>query len=398
MPFHRGMSSSVALPPAVATGAVEQFNQDRASFVCYASANNYLTTVSFQYNTTNNWSSFSTVSAGTTVGQNQMMYFNITGLSVGTTYYVRAVLSSQIGTTIGGVVSFTTWSLKTYIKTTAGAFSVSIPSITPIGNSTLAPAIYEMLLYGAGGGANYGGGGGGGYRLAASHTSSTTGTQTVSGTVGSGGAAGNGGGGTGTATAGGSTTLTVGSTTWTGGGGGAGQHPGACSAPSGRGGTVGTGTNGANLGGTNTYGYYYFTGNYVQVVVGYNQYCCGGFDKYGNCLGYCPDYNSPIYGPDYNQPIYAWDCGRYAGGGGGGTDAAGGNAATQGSATHVGGNGGTGGGAYGLRGGNGGGGQGTQGNGSAGGFSVGSGTIVGSGGSVFSAGTAGGITFKYYGP
>jgi hypothetical protein len=29
---------------------------------------------------------------------------------------------------------------------------------------------------------------------------------------------------------------------------------------------------------------------------------------------------------------------------------------------------------------------------------VGSGTIVGSGGSQFAAGSAGGITFKYYGP
>jgi hypothetical protein len=389
-------SSSVALPPVVTTSAVQQFNQDRASFVCYVSANDYLTTASFQYNTTNNWSSYSTVLAGTTFGNNQMMHFNVTGLSAGTTYYVRAVAESAAGTATGYVVSFTTWSLKTYLNTTAGSFSVNVPSITPIGEGAIAPSIYEMLLYGGGGGANYGGGGGGGYRLFSGHASSTAGTQNVTGTIGAGGAAGNGGGGTGSATSGGNTTLTIGSTTWTGGGGTAGQHPGACGGPSGRGGTVGTGSNGNNLGGTNTYGYYTIVG-YVQVVVGYNQYCCAS-DKFGNCTAYCPDYNSPIYAPDYNQPIYGYDCAYYASGGGGGTDSAGASACCQNTSSHIGGAGGAGGGAYGLRGGNGGGGFGTQGSPGGGSVPSGSGPVVGSGGSNFAAGTAGGITFKYYGP
>jgi hypothetical protein len=397
MPFHRGMSSSVALLPAVTTSAVQQFNQDRASFVCSVSANDYLTTVSFQYNTTNNWSSYSTVSAGTTVGTNQTMYYNITGLSVGTTYYVRAVAVSNVGTVIGSVVSFTTWSLKTYLNTTAGSFSVSVPSITPLGSSALAPTIYEMLVYGGGGGANYAGGGGGGYRIAASKVSSASGTQSVSGTVGAGGGAGNGGGGTGGAGSGGSSTLTIGDTTYTATGGGAGAHPGSIGAPSGTGGASGSGDNTSKAGGGNSYGYYYFTGSYVQVVVGYNNYCCAT-DKFGNCTQYCPDYNSPIYGNDPNQPIYAWSGSYYAGGGGGGTDAAGAGASGQGSASHVGGAGGTGGGAYGLRGGNGGGGGGTQGTGANGGV-AGSGPIAGTGGQGwFGAGVAGGITFKYYGP
>ena len=360
MPIHRGMSTSLSLPPQVTTSAVQQFNQDRASFVCYVYANDYLTTVSFQYNTTNNWSSYSTVSAGTTIGQNQMMYSNITGLSNGTTYYVRAVAQSTIGTVIGSVVSFTTWSLKTYLNTSAGSFSVSIPSITPIGGSTLAPTIYEMLAYGGGGGAANGGGGGGGYRLFSSHVSSVGGTQTISGSVGAGGA----GGGTGAQ--GGNTTITVGGTTWTAGGGYGGGWLTSSA------GSVGTGDNPAYGGGTGYYG----------VIVGYNTYCCAT-DKYGNCTQTCPDYNSPIY--DYNQ---------YAGGGGGGTDAGGASGSGN-----IGGQGGAGGGAYGLRGGNGGGGQGSAGSYGSGSVPSGSGPIVGTGGTGYAgSGTAGGITFKYYGP
>ena len=376
MPIKKGtFASSIAEVPTVTTNAVTNFNQNQATFNAFVSANGLPTTIYFDFSTSSIFSTFTVVLHGT-VTEPSSCSTTRTGLANGTLYYVRCRAVNAIGTTIGSTVSFTTWSLKTYTNTTSGSYSVEIPSI-----SGVAPTIYEMLLYGAGGGANYGGGGGGGYRLFSSHTSSTSGTQNISGSVGAGGAAGNGGGGVGTATTGGSTTLTIGSTTWTGGGGTAGEHPGANSAPTGRGGTVGSGTNGNNLGGTNAYGYYYFTGTYVQ-------YCCAT-DKFGFCTQYCND---------TNQPIYAWDAGYYACGGGGGTDSAGGNATGHTTNSQVGGNGGTGGGAYGLRGGNGGGGYGTQGNGSAGGFSVGSGTIVGSGGSQFAAGSAGGITFKYYGP
>jgi hypothetical protein len=371
MPIRRGTASSVALAPVTTINTTTEFNESRATFNATIDSSGYTTSVLFQYSTNGTtWTNSGTVSGVT--GNSQSVSHTQTGLSVGTLYYVRATATNQIGSTTSLNTTFTTWSLKTYLKTTAGSYSVSVPSITGV-----APTIYEMLLYGGGGGANYSGGGGGGYRLAASHTSSSTGTQTVSGSVGGGGAAGNGGGGTGSATAGGSTTLTVGSTTWTGGGGGAGQHPGSCGAScGGRGGTVGSGTNGANIGGCTTYGYYY---------VSSQTFICTASDKNGCTAGYFQD-------------NYSYDCGYYAGGGGGGTDGNGANAATQNSASHVGGAGGTGGGAYGLRGGNGGGGQGTQGNGAAGGFSVGSGTIVGTGGSVFAAGSAGGITFKYYGP
>ena len=365
MPVHRG-SNQPKLAPTVTTNAVTDFNQNQATFNSFVSGNDYSTTVYFDYSTSSVFTTFTTVLHGPVTAPS-LCSTTVTGLANGTLYYVRCRAVNAIGTTIGNTVSFTTWSLKTYLNSTAGAYSVSVPSIPGV-----APVIYEILLYGGGGGANYGGGGGGGYRLSASHTSSATGTQTVSGSVGAGGAAGNGGTGTGSATAGGSTTLTVGSTTWTAGGGTAGNHPGSCGAPNGRAGAVGAGDNPAYLGGFNTYGYY--------TIVSYT---CNCFDKLGNCCGTVPN--------------YGYDCGYYAGGGGAGTDAGGASAATQDTATHIGGNGGAGGGAYGLNGGSGGGGQGTQGNGTQGSVVAG-GTAVGRGGSVFAAGTAGGITFKYFGP
>lgn len=376
MALSLGYSSSPKFAPTLVTNAVSNFNQNRATVNAAVSANKYLTTYYFDYSTDPTFTSYAGTFGVTTSAQNQTVSANIDGLPVGTLHYVRIRAVNAIGTTIGNTVSFTTWSLKTFTQTTAGYFGVTVPSIPGV-----APTILEMMLFGGGGGANYGGGGGGGYRLFSSHTSSTTGSQLVEGSIGSGGAAGNGGTGTGTATAGGNTTLTIGSTTWTGGGGGAGNHPGIVGAPSGRGGTAGSGTNASNLGGTNAYGFYYVSG-YVQVITGY--------DKGGN----------PIYGPDYNQPIYAWDANYYACGGGGGTDGEGAPATGHTTTSQVGGAGGAGRGAYGLRGGNGGGGIGTQGNAAAGGFIAGSGsgTIVGSGGTHFAAGLAGGITFKYYGP
>lgn len=365
-----GGSSLPKFAPLVTIGSVTNFNQNLGTFNATVSANKYPTTVYFDYSTSSSFSSYSTATYGSTVtSQNSSVYYNITGLSVGTLYYVRCRATNAIGTTTSSSVSFTTWSLKTYLKTTSGSFSVEVPSVTPTGGSAIAPTIYEMLAYGGGGGANYSGGGGGGYRIASSKTSSSTGTQTISGTVGSGGSGGNGGAGNGGATAGGSTTLTIGSTTYTAGGG----QPANWLT---NGGAAGTGDNTANSGGNGNYGYTYISG-YV--------YVCTETDKLGNCVnGYY----------DYGQPIYTTDYARYAGGGGGGTDSAGG-AATY---PDGGANGGNGGGAYGLNGGNGGRGGGTASFGSNG-TVVSGGVVVGTGGAGwFDAGLAGGITFKYYGP
>jgi hypothetical protein len=380
MAVHHG-SSRPKFAPTVVPQAATNFNQDQFTASAYVAANGYDTTVYFDYSTSSSFTpgSYTTVVYWFTVtgyGLNYP-YYNTTGLTPNTTYYYRCRAVNAIGTTIGATNSFTTWSLKTYTNTTAGSYTVSIPSITPYLGPTIAPTIYNMLLYGGGGGANYGGGGGGGYRLFSSHQSSTAGTQNISITIGGGGAAGNGGGGTGTATAGGSTTLTIGSTSWTGGGGGAGQHPGNCGAPFGTGGAVGSGSNPAYGGGNNAYGWY---------RVCSQTYICTEYNKLNECIN------------GYYQDNYCWDCGYYACGGGGGTDAGGASACCHNTSSQVGGNGGAGGGAYGLRGGNGGGGYGTQGSGSAGSVPAGSGSIVGTGGSHFGAGVAGGITFQYYGP
>lgn len=366
MPIRRGtFASSVAQAPEVSTNAATNFNQSQATFSAYVSANQYLTTVYFDYATNSAFTGATTITYGTVTAQDSFVDSTPTGLSVGTLYYVRCRAVNSVGTTIGNTVSFTTWSLKTYLNTTAGAFSVSVPSIPGV-----APTLYEMLIYGGGGSAAYGGGGGGGYRIFSSHSSSASGTQTITGTVGAGGPYNS--SNAQPAPSGGNSTITVGSTTWTAGGGtGGGWLTNAA-------GSAGSGDNPSYGGGAGYYGYTY--------ISGYNQYCCGGFDKYGNCLGYCPDYGSPIYTTDYS---------RYAGGGGGGTDGGGANAGYP----DVGGNGGPGGGAYGLRGGNGGGGGGTAAWGSAGSVAAGSGPIVGTGGTGWwNAGVAGGVTFKYYGP
>lgn len=299
-------------------------------------------------------------------------------IGFGTTYYVRAIATNSVGSTTSNTVSFTSWSQKTFIKTTSGSYSVTIPAFTPEGGGTPSTVnIDEVLLYGGGGGANYSGGGGGGYRINHQIYSTVAGTQVVSGYVGAGGAGGNGGSGSGGAQPGGDTTLTFGTIERIAGGG----YPADWLT---RGGRVGSGNNTSNDGGTGNYGYTY--------VSGYNQWtdpscgCCVA-DKYGNCTGYCTC-NNP------SSPIYATDNSRYAGGGGGGTDAVGG-ASTY---PDGGANGGAGGGAYGLRGGNGGRGGGTATFGSDGSTS-GSGPVVGTGGSGwFGAGVAGGVTFKYYGP
>lgn len=399
MPVHRGAFGGAAQsPPTVSISPTTNFNENRATFNATVNPNYMNTSVAFQYSTNQTtWTTAGTVSGLN--GTSQSVFFNATGLSPGNAYYVRAIATSLIGAATSGNTMFTTWSLKTYLNTTAGSYSVSVPSITPTGASAISPTIYEMLIYGAGGAAAHGGGGGGGYRISASLVSPTAGPQTVMGTVGA--------GGTNPSNvipgpSGGNTTLTLSSASRTANGGAGGNNFTSAA------GSSGSGDNTSKAGGVGHYGYTYISGynqqvvGYNLVVTGYNNYCCS-IDKNGNCTEWCPDYNSPIYSPDYNSPIYgnnpnspiySTDYSRYSGGGGGGTDAAGSNATYP----DGGGAGGAGGGAYGLRGGNGGGGGGTSSTGGAGGVS-GTGPVVGTGGTGFwASGVAGGVTFKYYGP
>lgn len=387
--MYGSVASSVVPLPIPTVNATTQFNQNRATLNATVDGQGLPTQVSVQVsnNSGSTWTSLETM-VGSPVTASASLYRNITGLSSAVSYIVRVSATNAKGTVTAqnSTGNFTTWGLKTYLNTTAGAWSVTVPSITPTGGSAIAPTIYEILIYGGGGGANYSGGGGGGYRWESQRTSSVAGSQTVSGVVGAGGAGGNGGGGAGGATAGGASTFVIGNTTYTAGGGGAANWLT-------KGGAVGSGDNPAFQGGNGNYGYTYISG-YNQYVCGYNQYCCQA-DKNGNCTQYCPDYNSPIYCNDYNSPIYSTDYSRYAGGGGGGTDAAGASAGYP----DAGGNGGAGGGAYGLKGGNGGRGGGTASFGSNGSVAAGGGPTVGTGGAGwFGAGVAGGVVFSYFGP
>jgi hypothetical protein len=363
------VAASVLPRPIVTLNATTNFNQNLATLNSSVNGQGLSTSISAEYSSNggSTWSSPVTMTGSPAYGS-VSPYANVTGLSVGTSYIVRITATNAKGSTVvqNSNGNFTTWVLKTYLKTTAGSFSVEVPSVTPTGGSPIAPVIYEMLAYGGGGAAGHGAGGGGGYRLFSSHTSSATGTQNVTGSVGA--------GGTNPsqvlpAPSGGNTTITVGSTTWTAGGGGGGNNFTSAA------GSSGTGDNVSRAGGVGYYGYTYVA-EYVFV--------CTAQDKYGICTDGYTDYNQPIYATDYN---------RYSGGGGGGTDTAGSNAGYP----DYGGAGGNGGGAYGLNGGNGGGGGGTSSTG-ANGTVVAGGVAVGRGGQGFwGSGTAGGITFKYYG-
>jgi hypothetical protein len=192
MPIRHGfIASSVALAPTVSLSAATNFNQSIATLNATVSANFYSTTVKFQYNTTNNFSSFTEVNAATTpiTGQSVSSYANITGLSVGTTYYFRCVATNAIGTTTTSSSSFTTWSLQTLSKTTSGTWNITIPTVTPTGGSIVVPSITSVQLVGGGGGGyNQGGGGGGGAGYSSASLTFASGSSTaISVVLGAGG-------------------------------------------------------------------------------------------------------------------------------------------------------------------------------------------------------------------
>jgi hypothetical protein len=353
MPIRRGVvAASITELPTVTINAVTNFNQDRATFNATVSANYQSTTVKFQYNTTNNFASYTEVTAtGSPVtGQSVAVYFNATGLTVGTTYYVRAVISNGIGTVTTSSVSFATWSLKTYTKTTSGTenSAVYLQTITPTGGSAVTPYIFNVFFFGGGGGGAGGGGGGGAYYF--SDASNISASSAVSSyldvTVGGGGSAGNvadtNGGGGGTSTISGSSFPTL---TATGGAGGA---------------TTIYGTGGASGSGTTS--------------------------SYGGGTGSVTSTGS-------GKSIVYYD----AAGGGGGNFEVGANGHAAGNG--YGGNGGVGGGFAGYYGGSGGGGYGSTANGTGNRiiFNLGTG-VYGCGGNTASAGTAGMCYFQYYGP
>jgi hypothetical protein len=194
MPIRHGfIASSVALAPTVSLSAATNFNQSIATLNATVSANFYSTTVKFQYNKTNNFSSYSEVNAATTpiTGQSVSSYANITGLDENSTYYFRCVATNAIGTTTTSVSSFVTWAKQTFSKTASGTWNITIPTVTPTGGSIVVPSITSVQLVGAGGGGyNQGGGGGGGAGYASASLTFASGSSTaISVVVGAGGGA-----------------------------------------------------------------------------------------------------------------------------------------------------------------------------------------------------------------
>lgn len=219
MPIRRGVvASSITELPTVTINAVTNFNQDRATFNATVNPNLQTTSVKFQFKKTVDsiWTDGSTLTGLT--GGSQSVYSNQTSLpTAGVSYDVRAVATNGIGTVISSSTSFTTWSLKTVGWTSNS--SITIPTITPTGDSAVVPSLYNIFVVGGGGGCARGGGGGGQCSLVSSRAFNNTTSLTVSGTIGSGGTSFT---LTAAATAGDSSSLTGSSfTTVTGAGGGA---------------------------------------------------------------------------------------------------------------------------------------------------------------------------------
>jgi len=221
---HGIVASSVALPPTVTLNAASNFNQELATLNATVDANGYSTTVKFQYSTASNFSSFTEVNAATTpiTGQAVSSYANITGLSVNTTYYFRCVATNSAGTTTSSSLSFTTWNIQVYERSTSGGTTFTIPTVTPTGGSAVAVSIYDIIMFGAGGGGSTGGGSGGGGSQNVS-SRSMTGSRSITTSVGAGAS----GVSSGTAGAGGNTTLTGDLTSLTASGGGGATDTGA---------------------------------------------------------------------------------------------------------------------------------------------------------------------------
>jgi hypothetical protein len=297
-------SAPQAFAPTVSVSSVTNFNQNRGTFNGTVSANGAITTtIKFQISTNN--STWVDATGGTTITNTASnavsVFYNATGLSVGTLYYVRLVATNSSGTTNSSSTTFTTWSLKTYRNgpagsndTLSGSQTFTIPTITPTGGSQVIPSILDILVAGGGGGSRDGwleGAGGGGYRYISSRSFTNTSGTTLSISIGAAG----GRGGTGAASTilasnftsltatGGNTSTDGGGSTGTGGStpandnssfsGGTGifvfnaKSGESALAGGGGAGSTSDGTNGTNsgyygIGGNGGNGYNYSTGNF----------------------------------------------------------------------------------------------------------------------------------------
>lgn len=185
---HGTMASSVAIPPSVTIGNATNFNQNLATLNATVNGQGFSTTVKFQYSTSSGFSSYTEVNAtpSSTSDNNVAVYANITGLSEGTVYYFRCVVTNGVGSATSNSNNFTTWSLQVYERSTSGGTTFTIPTVTPTGGSAVAVSIQDIIVFGGGGGGGiYVGGGGGGYQNISSR--SVTGSRSITTSVGAGG-------------------------------------------------------------------------------------------------------------------------------------------------------------------------------------------------------------------
>ena len=343
----KGIIASSVRPssaPTVTISATTNFNQSIATFNGTVSANGAVTTTIKFQTSTDGGTTWVDASGGTTISntssQSVSVYYNATGLSVGTSYKVRLTATNSAGTstTTATTGDFTTWAFQLYEKSDSGGHTFTIPTVTPTGGTTVAVSIYEIIMFGGGAGGRRGTGGGGGSYIS-SNSIAMTGNRSITTSVGAGGQGAVDFGQD--ATAGGNSTLSGDLTTQTATGGAIGDDT-VNPKDTYRAGSSGNG----NLGGTNTF-----------------------------------------YTVSKNNEYFAY-------GGGGGAGAAGGNA----TATSTSGTGGTGGAGVSITrdgvtktGGAGGGGFGTTTSGTRG-----TNNTYGSGGNGWNAGQAGYIRFRYY--
>jgi hypothetical protein len=224
MALHRGtVASGVGSPPSVTISDTTNFNQNIATFNGTVSAN-YVTTTTIKFQVSTNNSTWSDATGGTTIAntssQSVSVYYNATGLSVGTFYYVRLVATNSVGTSIttASTGNFTTWGVQVYQRDSLGGTTFTIPTVTPTGGSAVAVSIFDIIMFGGGGGGTGNvGGGGGGYQSVSSRALS--GARSVTTYVGAGGATTDYTNGI-NSTAGGNTTITGDLTSLTANGGG----------------------------------------------------------------------------------------------------------------------------------------------------------------------------------
>ena len=197
MPIRRGFfGGAVNLLPTVTIGATTSVTESRAVFNATVSTNSVSTTVTFQYNTTNNFTSYTEVTAtqSPVTGQSTAVSYTVTGLTkvttvdaVRPTYYVRCVVTNSSGTATSSVTSFDLWTLRQAIYSTAGLYSLTVPTVAGV---IPAPLPLVLLIGGGGGGSAFGGGGGGGGLLSRTNYAFTGPSGVLNIGVGSGGAAG----------------------------------------------------------------------------------------------------------------------------------------------------------------------------------------------------------------